>query len=153
MCKHANGEEKRFPTIEEALLIAKSYYNAKTYEHAFRVMEFVADNNLIPKKIKEHCIVLAIFHDLVEDTTFDSSGLPQELFFSLKLLTRDKSISYNDYIDIIVTIANDLYHPQNLSGQCAYWVKMADMKDHLSQTETLTEKLKNKYLSAIPHLL
>ena len=35
----------------------------------------------------------------------------------------------------------------------AYWVKMADMKDHLSQTDTLTDKLKEKYLTALPYLL
>ncbi|MDF2885564.1 MAG: hypothetical protein K0R54_6138, partial [Clostridiaceae bacterium] len=29
----------------------------------------------------------------------------------------------------------------------------ADMKDHLAQTETLTDKLKEKYLKALPYLL
>ena len=37
--------------------------------------------------------------------------------------------------------------------QEAYWVKLADMKDHLAQTETLTDKLKEKYLAALPYLL
>lgn len=35
----------------------------------------------------------------------------------------------------------------------AYWVKLADMKDHLAQTDTLTDKLKDKYLTALPYLL
>lgn len=35
----------------------------------------------------------------------------------------------------------------------AYWVKLADMKDHLSLTDTLTDKLKEKYLSGMRYLL
>ena len=38
-------------------------------------------------------------------------------------------------------------------GKCAWWVKIADMKDHLAQRDTLTEKLRDKYLEALPHLL
>ena len=34
-----------------------------------------------------------------------------------------------------------------------YWVKIADMKDHLAQTDTLTDKLKEKYIEALPYLL
>ena len=34
-----------------------------------------------------------------------------------------------------------------------YWVKIADMRDHLEQTDTLTDKLKEKYLAALPYLL
>ena len=34
-----------------------------------------------------------------------------------------------------------------------YWVKLADMKDHLTQTGTLTDELKEKYLKALPYLL
>lgn len=35
----------------------------------------------------------------------------------------------------------------------AYWVKLADMKNHLAQTATLTYKLKGKYLEALSYLL
>lgn len=35
----------------------------------------------------------------------------------------------------------------------AYWVKIADMKDHLIQTATLTDKLKEKYLRGLAILL
>lgn len=37
--------------------------------------------------------------------------------------------------------------------QAVYWVKIADMKDHLSQKETLTERLKEKYLEGLVILL
>lgn len=146
-------EKEELPTMGEALAIAKEHYDEKTYEHAIRVMSFVTKNNLIPKKLKEHCIILALFHDLKEDTKFNDSKLPNELKVSLDLLTKKKGEDYISYIKHLVDVANDLYNRDNLSGQCAYWVKLADMKDHLSQTETLTDRLRDKYLAALPYLL
>ena len=35
----------------------------------------------------------------------------------------------------------------------AWWVKLADIKDHLAQTDTLTERLRDKYVGALPYLL
>lgn len=37
--------------------------------------------------------------------------------------------------------------------ECAYYVKLMDVKDHLMQRETLTDKLKNKYTEALSYLL
>lgn len=63
----------------------------------------------------------------------------------LQLLTKDKDCTYEEYIKHIKE--EYPYYPK------AYWVKLADMKDHFCQTETLTDKLKEKYLTAIPYLL
>lgn len=38
-------------------------------------------------------------------------------------------------------------------GMLAYVVKLADIKDHLSQIDTLTPQLKEKYLSGLRYLL
>ena len=62
------------------------------------------------------------------------------------MLTRDKEkVSYEAYLSNLKSNYNS--YPE------AYWVKMADMKDHLSETETLTDELKEKYLKALPCLL
>ena len=53
--------------------------------------------------------------------------------------------SYEDYI-ISIKNAQTIY-PE------VWWVKLADMKDHLSQRDTLTERLKNKYSKALAILL
>lgn len=63
------------------------------------------------------------------------------------ILTKDKEQSYVDYC---IEIKNSI---SLFSGQLAYWVKLADMKDHLSKTETLTDKLKAKYLEGLAYLL
>lgn len=138
--------------IEYAIKMARNYYDDNTYYHAMRVAGYVVNNNLIDEDKLEKCVALAIMHDLVEDTNFDyikDSGYDtydSHINKCLKLLTRDKeSASYEDYLSNIKSNYNS--YPE------AYWVKMADMKDHLSQTDTLTDKLKEKYLKALPCLL
>lgn len=133
--------------IRNAINVAREYYDESTYYHAMRVAAYVADDNLIPDDKKDDCIVLAIMHDLLEDTKFDISSFSMDynLKDCLQILTKDTESTYEEYVK---HIKDDYpYHPE------AYWVKIADMKDHLSQTETLTDRLKEKYLNAIPYLL
>ena len=56
-------------------------------------------------------------------------------------------MGYDEYCDIIKLSAKPDW------GKCAWFVKLADMKDHLSQVETLTPRLKEKYLSGLRYLL
>ena len=134
-------------SVTNALRIAKKYYPKDKYEHAMRVMQIVADNEIIPQEYQHDCLVLAIMHDLVEDTEYKPTLLPENLRDALKLLTKPKEM---DYIEYIKNIRDTGYTNWRM---CAWWVKLADMKDHLAQTETLTDKLKEKYLTALPYLL
>lgn len=133
--------------IRNAIKVAREYYDDSTYQHVMRVAAYVANDNLIPNDKKDDCVALAIMHDLLEDTEVDVSTLPIRFYLQncLNILSKDSKSTYEDYIKNIKD--NYTSYPE------AYWVKLADIKDHLSQTETLTDKLKEKYLSAIPHLL
>ncbi len=134
--------------IGYALRTAKQYYNPDTYKHALRVASFVADNIFIPDSKMDNCIALAIMHDLEEDTNWDKNKcyeLDEYLKESIGLITRKKNVSYIEYIKNIKE--NMVLYPE------VYWVKIADMKDHLAQTDTLTDKLKEKYIEALPYLL
>lgn len=133
--------------IREAIKVAREYYDDTTFQHAMRVAAYVTDDNLIPDDKKDDCIVLAIMHDLLEDTKIDISTFSINYYLEdcLRILTKDSEITYEEYIKNIKD--KYTYRPE------AYWVKLADIKDHLCQTETLTDKLKEKYLSAIPYLL
>lgn len=133
--------------ISKALRIASEYYTKEGYEHAIRVMRYVAENEMIPYEYRDECVSLAIMHDLLEDTEFTGSGLPGNFYNALTLLTKPKE---QDYIDYIRNIKDTKCANWRM---CAYWVKLADMKDHLTQADTLTEKLKDKYLRALPFLL
>lgn len=132
--------------IAYAMRMAKEYYDDKTYAHAARVAQYVAENNLIPKDGMDDCIALAWMHDLLEDTEYAIND-NLDLYFKecLKMITKLKDQDYVEYIKNIREHAH--------SCEYVYWVKLADMKDHLAQTETLTDKLKEKYLAALPYLL
>lgn len=106
----------------------------------------MADNDSIPNNKMDMCISLAIMHDLIEDTSCEEFNIiPADLSYGMKIITKRRDENYNTYIKNIVAHKKEC--PE------AYWVKLADMKDHLSRTETLTDKLKDNYLAALPYLL
>lgn len=133
--------------IGYAIQKGRQYYDENTLYHAIRVAAYVTENNLIPTSKQDNCIVLAIMHDLLEDTSYEANDyvLGSYLEECLQILTRNKEVSYEDYLKNIKE--HYTTHPE------AYWVKLADMKDHLMLKETLTDKLRDKYLNAIPELL
>ena len=134
--------------LSYALKMAKEYYTKDQYDHAIRVMQYVAENEMIPNEYKDDCLILAVMHDLWEDTNYPRGcGLGENFEKALKQLTKPKDIDYIEYIKKIHDVG---YTNWKI---CAWWVKLADIKDHLAQTETLTEKLKEKYLLALPYLL
>ena len=127
------------------------YYDEKGLGHALRVADYVGQDDLIVAKYKNDAVVLAIMHDLIEDTKFMDENqdiLSDDIMYALDLLTKPADMNYDDYCKRIRSAAGD-----KVFGYLAYRVKIADMKDHLMQTETLTEKLKAKYLSGLRYLL
>lgn len=133
--------------IQYALQDASSNYSDKTFNHAMRLAAIVAENQMIPDDLMDDCISLAIMHDLLEDTDYSQVGLPENFGRALDLLTKPDAVSYEDYCKNIKNRCDTNY------GKCAYWVKLADIKDHLSLTDTLTDKLKEKYLNGLRYLL
>ena len=132
--------------IEYAKRVAKEYYDEKTYKHTSRVAHYVSENKFIPSGLMEDCIALAWMHDLVEDTNFElNQSCERRIADCLRLISKPKGESYLNYIKKI--------KDKSIEFPEVYWVKLADMKDHLAQTETLTEKLRDKYLAALPYLL
>lgn len=133
--------------VSTALNLAFKFYDEENMKHAMRVALHVAENALIPREYLFECISLALMHDLLEDTEFVSNDLPENFTKALNLLTKPKYMPYNEYCKKIHDATNTNW------GMCAYWVKLADMSDHLSQTDTLTDRLKQKYLSGLRYLL
>ena len=132
--------------ISDALRIAKKHYPQDKLNHAIRVAIYVAENRFIPYYLRDECVALAIMHDLLEDTEFNPGGLPENFQSALLILTKPSELTYDEYCKRFKQHDTNDY-------LCAYWVKLADMKDHLSLTDTLTDKLKEKYLSGLRYLL
>jgi len=102
------------------------------------------------KQRTEEGIVLALLHDVVEDTSYTIEDMKKEGFSdkvteALKLLTHDKNVPYMDYISAIKD--NDL----------ARNVKIADLEHNsdLSRLKEVTEedeKRVQKYMAALNFL-
>lgn len=133
--------------VSKAMELAAKYYDESTYAHAMRVAGYVTQNMTIPYEYRDECVALAICHDLIEDTECSIVGFPDNFGEALKLLTKPKGEDYVEYCKRLRPVRGT--HYQN----CAYWVKLADMKDHLTLTDTLTDRLKEKYLAGLAVLL
>lgn len=129
-----------------ALEIAEKYYDEKTLRHVIRVAtraaESIAQDGTVTN-VADWVVQVALLHDLLEDTDYTVDELkkyfPSTIVDAVFILTKPKDMSYDDYIERIIKSGNNL----------AFVVKKADMRDHMMQVDTLTDKLKEKYL---PHL-
>ena len=82
------------------------------------------------------------FGDYARSCRRYTSSLPDNFQNALLLLTKPDDLSYDEYCQRFKKYNTNDY-------LCAYWVKLADIKDHLS----LTDRLKEKYLSGLRYLL
>lgn len=68
-------------------------------------------------------------HDLLEDTDYEIPDAVRQEYpdidDALELLTKPSGMSYDEYCNQI-----NVYASTSVGGQIAYWVKLADMKDH-----------------------
>ena len=142
---------KQYRLIADTIIMCSKYYDIKTLQHCLRVAKYAVENVCLRSDDdRQIAFIVALCHDLLEDTNISIETIAEvtELNVSfltnvLGALTRKKSETYLDYIKRL---------KQNQSPY-PYIVKMADMKDHLSQKDTLTEKLKEKYWNILPELL
>lgn len=138
-------------TNSAMLELCSLYYDKKTFEHAKRVADKAKEiTNFFNLSYETYYFVyqLGLAHDLYEDTNIKRNTWFDEKFEkNLSLLTKEKDEDYNDYIAKIHTITKN--NPEYMP---AYIVKLADIYDHFAQADTLTEKLKEKYIAAITYL-
>jgi (p)ppGpp synthase/HD superfamily hydrolase len=138
----------------KALSLAEKHYPKKKLQHAIRVAGYAVEiasrdsRKGLQKHLNEdYAFTVGILHDLVEDTEVRMEEIdynfPIEIAEAVEILTKPDDVAYTDYIDNLLESENIL----------AYWVKKADMKDHLSLKDTLTDRLKQKYLEGLAELL
>lgn len=112
-----------------------------TKEHSKRVAflteYYTAD---LEDKITIKCFVVGLLHDLLEDTEFTAKDIDDKnVREAVVILTRKPDETYFEYIQRIVDSDN----------KYSYFVKLADISDHLLQIETLTPSLKDRYEKAL----
>lgn len=128
--------------LNKVIHICYKWYDNDTFLHCVRVLAYLNQDILfkfIPQENQNDLKALALCHDLLEDTNIllsDDFSILIDLgisFDKLQILTRNKNQSYDEYIKLC------------LNDSSTRIVKCADMCDHLSHEDTLTERLKNKY--------
>lgn len=125
-------------------------YPAEIMYHVFRVADLLYSDieyHILSEEEQHYIYILAVLHDIIEDTntTFDEVKLflPESFLEALKLLTRVKNISYQDYITAI----------KKSNNRYAKIVKRCDLVDHFKQFWTLKDSLKERYIAAAKELL
>ncbi|MCC6681904.1 MAG: HD domain-containing protein [Phycisphaeraceae bacterium] len=130
--------------LNRAIVIAAEAHSGKYDKgggayilHPLRVMS---------KQTNDIARIVAVLHDVVEDSdwTFDgliAAGIPQPAIEALRLLTHDRDMPYDQYIDRLAT------------NPLAKAVKLADLNDNLDagrlkELKPSTIDRMNKYLDA-----
>jgi len=112
--------------------------------HSYRVsilVSYYTDTNDICfcNKLRD----TALLHDMLEDTEFKEEDIEDaDVREAVVILTRKSDETYFDYIQRIIDSKN----------RYAYFVKIADISDHLIQIETLKPSLKPRYEKALSML-
>ena len=134
--------------VQDAIRIASKYYDKKKMKHAVRVADYAEEICRYDVRYQMYgtstAYAVGLLHDIVEDTdcTLDDlveTGYPTYIVEAIDALTKKEEEDYGEYIDRLISSGSKL----------AYLVKKADMKDHMAETNTLTDKLKEKYF---PHI-
>lgn len=137
--------------ISKTKKLCSKYYKFETFQHCLRVAEY-ASKNICLRTDEERIIafIIGLCHDLLEDTNAtvaeicEATGYTESFIINvLGALTRNKDEVYMDYIKRIKQ--NDSIYP--------YIVKIADVKDHFRQKDTLKDSLKERYVNALAELL
>ena len=150
--------------INTTLLFCQEKYNKKGFQHAIRVANYAYEmakyntnfSGANSEIYKETLYCIALLHDIVEDynttweeideyfaNSFMSTRYEQTIRPALALLTHNDGSCYEEYISRIIE-SNNMY---------ALIVKRADMKDHLSQLDTLSDNKIQKYIPVLGSLM
>ena len=135
---------------QSLMKLAVEYYSEKKLAHAVRVATYAADTPFADAATKNSLWAVGLMHDIIEDTSLTYQQLDETKLLNyleleaVQILTHHKEdCSYEEYIKNIADEGNLL----------ALCVKRADMHDHLNKTETLSDKLKEKYYPVIKYLI
>lgn len=139
--------EHNFEQLIKIFNLSVKYYSKKKISHATRVAEYAAIKAEEIHLNSTRAYMIGLAHDLLEDTECPEEELVAAIgetnYNSVILLTKSNEQEYEDYIRKIIE-SKDNY---------AFIVKQADIKDHMTLSNTLTEKLLNKYAPVLHYFL
>lgn len=81
--------------------------------------------------------IVALLHDILEDTETREDEIPEEYREDIVTLTRKDTETYFEYIERV-----------SKGSKRAITIKLLDIEDHLNNKNTLKESLEKRYLKA-----
>lgn len=131
----------------ELFQLCNKYYSKKKLDHALRVANYAIFKARDLGLDESMAFAIGLSHDLLEDTDCSQKELIRAIgdncVYAVCLLTKDKDEEYTNYIQRILKSHN----------KYAFIVKQADLKDHMALTDTLTDKLRDKYIPILHYFL
>ena len=121
--------------LGELIELAEKQYPKNKFIHATRVATYAMEKAMMRRDVDPiEAYAVGIAHDLLEDTKCTQSDLfaimDKKLVYDVVRLTKAEETPYEEYLESIIEYGSPL----------AILVKSEDMKDHMMQTETLTNK-------------
>ena len=121
--------------LDKLIELAEKQYSKKKFIHATRVATYAMEKAMMRRDIDPiEAYAVGIAHDLLEDTKCTQSDLfaimDKKLVYDVVRLTKAEETPYEEYLESIIEYGSPL----------AILVKSEDMKDHMMQTKTLTNK-------------
>lgn len=142
--------------ILKIIRFCEKHYDAETFAHAMRVA--CISTTLSNKDDNGDLFISALCHDLIEDTDVTLDDLRTTLSSSLSSFDRDytccisaiECVTRNKETETYKEYIKRIKESTNSDAQI---IKIADLKDHLEQKDTLKENLKERYIDALCELL
>ena len=121
--------------LGELIELAEKQYPKNKFIHATRVATYAMEKAMMRRDVDPiEAYAVGIAHDLLEDTKCTQSDLlaimDKKLVYDVVRLTKAEETPYEEYLESIIEYGSPL----------AILVKSEDMKDHMMQTKTLTNK-------------
>jgi len=140
--------------IKKAKKLAKQYhqgqtYNGKTYYNAHLIPVMQLAEIISPEDLKEKVVLVAILHDILEDTNCDPECIKKafgtEVLESVLFLTKKAKIGYNKYFKDISN--NKIAKIVKTADRLVNIYHLKDVKDQQQK-----EKLIKKYEEQITYI-
>lgn len=129
--------------IVDTMELCALHYDTKGLDHAMTVAKYAKESAEDIRGVSStDAYIVGLCHDLLEDTDIShellSDTIGSYLFTHVLDLTKTDDETYREYCERCAD-----------EGGLTYVVKRADLKDHFTRKDTLTDRLKEKYLSVV----
>lgn len=140
--------------VLKIIRFCEEHYDAETFAHAMRVA--CISTTLSDHEDRGNFFVVGLCHDLIEDTDITTTDLHEFLSDSHPDVNYGNCVKYIEQLARSKETETYQEYIKRIKEKGDYYtkiIKIADLKDHLEQKDSLKESLKDRYVDALCELL